>query len=188
MITKAALKRKLNRMNIPVTPDGYVQAKHIKWALRRTAKADLIPKMDLEKSEHLPPEDKRDLLKLVYTAILKGLGREGDLPVFERAIKMIPDKEVEQEWRAILDGTVSKIIKTMLKGGPQNPEDQEELAAIWEGLAVPYFRDYKGDVPKEDLEWAHQQISDYFDRIEEKEMAQDTTPKLKEGRKQLRSG
>lgn len=167
MITKATLKRRLNKMNIPVTPDGYVKAKHVKWALIRT-KADIIPKFDLEKSENLPPVEKRNLLQLVYTAILTALGREAELGIFERAIKMIPDREVEQEWKAILDGTVSKIIKTMMKGGPQDPEDQEELAAIWEGIAGPYFNNYKGDVPEEDLEWAHKQISEYFDKVEKK--------------------
>lgn len=183
-ITKAALKRKLNRLNIPVTPDGYVKAKHIKWALRRITKADLIPKIDLEKSESLPPEEKRGLLELVYKALLTGLGREGDIPVFQRAIKMIKDKEVELEWRAIMDGTVSKIVKTMLKGGPSNEEDKEELAAIWEGLARPYFQDYKGDVPEEDLEWAHDQIREYFDKISEN----DGPKQLREPRRQLQRG
>jgi hypothetical protein len=167
-ITKAALKKKLNSLNIPVTPDGYVRAKHVKWALRRFAKADIVPKYDLEKAQNLTPEVKRDTLKMVYHTILKGLGRENEMAVFERAIKMIPEREVDQEWRAVMDGTVSKIVKTMMKGD-LTPEEIEELGAIYEGLAKPYFRDYQGDVPAEDLEWAHNQIKEYFDKVADKQ-------------------
>jgi hypothetical protein len=44
---------------------------------------------------------------------------------------------------------------------------------------VPYFRDYKGKVPKEDLEFAHQVVRDYFKGIKR------TEPALKEGSKTL---
>jgi len=182
-ITKAALKKKLNDLNIPVTPDGYVKAKHIKYALNRFVKADLVPKYDLEKARDLPVDGKRDMLKMFYQSLLTALGREGEFGIFERAIKMIPEREVEQEWRAIMDGTVSKIVNTLVKGN-LTPEELEELGAIFEGLARPYFQDYKGEVPQEDLEWAHDQIKDYFDKVsgnEVKKLTKNATPELGSG-------
>lgn len=167
-ITKASVIKQLNKLNIPVTPDGYVKTKHVKWALSRIVKSDLVTQDDLARSENLTPTTKRDLLEKVYETILTGLGREEQMPTLKRAIKMIPDREVEAEWEAVMDGTVSKMVKTMMNMDKLSPEELEEWGAIWEGLAKPYFRDYKGDVPKEDLKWAHNMIKDYFDRVADK--------------------
>jgi len=113
---------------------------------------------------------KRVLITTVYDAILNRMGRESQLPMFKQAIKKMPAHEIEMEWKAIEDGTISKVIKMMLKGVPE--EHGEEFAAIWEGLAKPYFRDYKGNVPKEDLEWAHKEIKNFLDKVEDTQTKQ----------------
>lgn len=164
-ITKAALVRQLKAMNIPVVK-GHVRAGDIKRVLARMVKSDLVPKMDLEKAESMPPAQKREMLGMVYHAILTAMGREDTLPVLQRALEIMPEREIDLEWRAVMDGTVSKIVKTMTRG-EMTQDELEELGALYEGLAVPYFRDYKGDVPQEDLEWAHDQIKEFFDRVSE---------------------
>jgi len=121
---------------------------------------------------------KRVLLTTVYDTILNRMGKENQLPMFKQAIKQMPAHEIEMEWKAIEDGTVSRIIKMMLKGVPE--EHEQDFVAIWEGLAKPYFRDYKGNVPKEDLEWAHKEIKDFLDKVE------GTPPKQLKGNDQKR--
>jgi len=129
-------------------------------ALKSVVGNDLVPAE--EKAAALPDKEKRDALNMFYKTLLTAMGREGDISTFEKAIKQIPAREIDMEFDAVMDGTVSKIVKTLVRND-LSPEEQAEMGAIFQGLAQPYFRDYKGDVPQEDLEWAHNQIKDFFE-------------------------
>lgn len=142
--------------------------------------------IEIEKSKNVPTSEKRHILEMFYSALLTGLDRKGDIEIFKKAIYRIPEREIEQEWSAILDGTVSKIVDTLVKRD-LDPEDLDELASLYEGLAVPYFKDYEGDVPEEDLDWAHKQVKEYFDKVsrkkeERQKLLSDEEPKKLESR------
>ena len=124
-----------------------------------------------ETGKNLPLAEKKVMVGLVYHAILKKLGRDDQrtLTLFKAAINHLGKDELELEWEAIEDGTVSNIVETMINFESQSDEVKQDIANIFEGLAKPYFVDYKGHVPKEDLKWAHNQIKEYFDNLKRKE-------------------
>lgn len=118
-------------------------------------------------STELDVHAKRDLVFLVYKTILDQLGQAEKSHAFKSLIKRMPEHEIDMEWRAIADGTVPKALKAMLSG-KMDREDLEGLANLYNGIAVPYFRSYHGEVPKEDMQWAHEQIKQFFDKVDEK--------------------
>ena len=160
MITKATLIKELAEAGIKVRNGRYVRRSDILHFIK--ADGEIAPH---KRADLIPSAEKRETLAMFYQALLTAMGRAADFPVFERAIKMIPDREVEQEFKAVTDGTVSKIVKTMMRDDLTD-EEKSEMGAIWEGLAKPYFQEYNGDVPEDDLQWAHDQISEFFDKVE----------------------
>lgn len=145
-------------------------------ALQKVVANDIVPRSG--DSVEIPPDEKREMLGLFYQTLLTAMGREGEFYIFKQAIKQIPDREVEKEFKAVTDGTVSKIVKTLVRDD-LTLEEKEEMAAIFEGLAKPYFSQYDGDVPQEDLDWAHNQISEFFDKTE-RQLIGDKGGKVKE--------
>ena len=116
---------------------------------------------------NLPVSAVKNMVELAYTAILKNLGRGDTVNVLKNAINHLSDHELQLEWKAICDGTVTNIVETLLSIGDR-PDLQKDVVNLFEGLAVPYFKQYKGNVPKEDLEWAHQQVKEFFETIKDK--------------------
>jgi len=110
---------------------------------------------------------KKDLVFLIYKTILDQLEQSEKAHMFKALIKKMPEHEIDMEWNAIADGTVPKALKAMLSG-KMDREDLEQLGELYNGIAVPYFRSYHGDVPKEDMQWAHKQIKEFFDKVDEK--------------------
>ena len=140
--------------------------------------------------KNLPLSAVRSMVGLAYTAILKKLNRTDPhtIRVFDAAIKHLSEDELMLEWEAIVDGTVSRIVHTMMTFDQQPDTVKQDIVNIFEGLAAPYFRDYKGKVPKEDLEWAHKQIKDYFQNLKQKEpnlLGGKSSPQLGPGRLKL---
>lgn len=128
--------------------------------------APRLPKKESEEKE-LDVHAKKDLVFLVYKTILDQLDQGEKSHTFKTLIKRMPEHEIDMEWQAIADGTVPKALKAMLSG-KMDREDLEGLANLYNGIAVPYFRSYHGEVPKEDMQWAHQQIKHFFDKVDEK--------------------
>lgn len=158
-ITKEILINELAEAGIEIRDGRYVRRSDVLHFIKGEG---VVPRQN---ADVIPSAEKRETLSMFYQALLTAMGREGDIPVFERAIKMIPDREVEQEFKAVMDGTVSKIVKTMMRDDLSDDE-KAEMGAIWEGLGRAYIQDYKGDVPEDDLAWAHDQISDFFTKVE----------------------
>lgn len=151
----------------------YVRETAIAHMFSAAAK-DIIPYSHdelVEKSKNLPLAEIKNLVGLVYQAILKKLGRDDSrtMSMFKAAINQLSEHELKLEWESIADGTVSRIIDTMLNFDSHSEQKKQDIMNIFEGLAVPYFRDYKGKVPKEDLEWAHKLVRDYFKEIKQNE-------------------
>lgn len=140
-----------------------------------------VDKHPVPQAKNLPLAAIKQMVGLAYQAILKKLGKDDShtLTVLKTAIEHLSEHELKLEWQAITDGTISSIVDTMLNWGEQSDRTKQDIQNIFEGLAVPYFRDYKGKVPKEDLEFAHQVVRDYFKGIKR------TEPALKEGSKTL---
>ena len=117
--------------------------------------------------KNLPPVAMRNFVALAYAAILKKLGRDDPqtVRVFSNAIQHLSEHELKLEWESIVDGTVSNIVETMMHFDEHPKHVQKDIVNIFEGLAKPYFQEYKGNVPKEDLEWAHKQIKEYFQNL-----------------------
>lgn len=142
--------------------------------------------------KNLPLAEKKTMVGLVYQAILKKLGRDDPrtMSLFKAAINHLSKDELEMEWEALEDGTVSNIVSTMINFDQQTEEVKQDIANIFEGLAKPYFVDYRGNVPKEDLKWAHNVIKDYFADLKRKEpllkgSGAGGSPALPEARKML---
>lgn len=120
----------------------------------------------LPKGKNLKIKDKRELLKLVYQTLWTKLGR-GSPMLITKLIDHLPDHEVEMEWEHVVDGTVSTALRAILSGS-MDKNDFKGLAQLFEGIVVPYIRDYKGKVPKEDMQWAHKEIKEFFKNLETK--------------------
>ena len=149
---------------------------------------------DLSKlGKNLSVTTMRNLVGLAYGVVLKKLNRTDPhtIQIFNKALQHLSEHELKLEWEAIVDGTVSNIIETMLNWEGQTDVVKQDIVSIFEGLANPYFNQYKGNVPKEDLEWAHQQIREYFQGLKRKEPAleskKEKTPSLKNGKKKTLS-
>jgi hypothetical protein len=144
---------------------------------------------DLTKlGKNLPLTTMRNLVGLAYGVVLKKLNRTdpNTIQIFNKAIQHLSEHELKLEWEAIVDGTISNIVETMLNWEGQTDTVKQDIVSIFEGLAEPYFNQYKGNVPKEDLEWAHQQIREYFQGLKRKQPALEgkkETPSLKGGKK-----
>lgn len=110
---------------------------------------------------------KKDMLYLVYQTLLTQLGQTGKLSIFKAAISHMPEHEIDMEWEAIQNGTASKALQAMMSGN-LDAEDMQQLGQLFEGIAVPYFDQYHGNVPKEDMKWAHNEIKDFFDKVHNK--------------------
>jgi hypothetical protein len=126
----------------------------------------------------LPVDAVKDLVATVYKAILKKLGRYDSYTwqTFQNAIRHMKNEELKLEWEAILDGTISNVVETLQHFGEQDETVQKDIINIFEGLAKPYFEKYKGDVPKEDLEWAHKLIRDYFADLKRQKILEEAGP------------
>jgi hypothetical protein len=139
--------------------------------------------------KNLPLTTMRNLVGLAYGVILKKLGRTDPqtIQIFDQAIKHLSEHELKLEWESIVDGTVSNIVETMLDWEGQTDIVKQDIVNIFEGLARPYFTQYKGNVPKEDLEWAHKQLKEYFQNLKgTKQPALESKkekPALKSGKK-----
>ena len=137
-----------------------------------------------QQPHHLDLATKKDMMEMVYTAIFTKMGNRAALSALKQALKMMPEHEVAEEWKAIEDGTVSTILETFLSG----KLDQSDLANInqlFEGLAKPYFQDYKGNVPKADLQWAHKEIKDFFTNLHTLKIGKEDTKSLPASQKLL---
>jgi len=149
---------------------GYIRSKAFQQMFSINAKDELalVNHQELvEKTKNLPVNTIKQMVELTYAAILKKLGRDDGRTVslFKSALNNLSEHELRLEWQSIADGTVSSIIETMLNWDQQSERTQKDIVQIFEGLAVPYFRDYKGKVPKEDLEFAHQLVKEYFQNL-----------------------
>jgi len=120
-----------------------------------------------EAGKSLDTHAKKDLVLLVYKTILEQLDQRSRIHLFQSLIKKMPEHEIDMEWKAIEDGTVSSALRSLLSG-KMDRSDLEHLGALYNGIAVPYFKDYNGKVPKEDMEWAHSQIKEFFDQVDTK--------------------
>jgi len=154
---------------------GFIRKEALSY-LFKFAKAEksIVPYQDhrpAENAKNLPLAEKKTMLGLVYHAILKKLGRDDQrtMSIFKAAINHLSKDELDMEWEALEDGTVSNIINTMIHFDSQTDEVKQEITNIFEGLAKPYFLQYKGKVPKEDLQWAHNMLKDYFANLVKKE-------------------
>mgnify|MGYP000231381524 CR=1 FL=1 len=116
----------------------------------------------------LDPVTKKQLLFLVYQTILKGMGQPEKSSAFKSLIDKMPAHDVDLEWKAITDGTVTKGLKSFLSGG-MDAEDLHGLAGLFDGIAKPFFTEYDGQVPEDDMKWAHNEIKDFFDKVYEKQ-------------------
>lgn len=127
--------------------------------------------------KNLPLSAIKGMVGLAYQAILKKIGRDDPhtMGIFNAAIQHLSEHELRMEWESIVDGTVSNIVETMMNFENQPETVKQDIANIFEGLARPYFVQYKGKVPKEDLEWAHTQLKEYFQDLKR------TQPLLKGG-------
>jgi len=154
---------------------------------------DQRPKVhDPKELKNLPLSTIKDMTGLAYTVILKKLGKDSPSMqhLLKNAINQLSEHELKLEWEAICDGTVSTIVETMMNISGQPDEVKQDIVNLFEGLAVPYFRDYKGKVPKEDLEWAHKQVKDFFQNIKDRKLLDKNEPqkKLPKSRKALPAG
>ena len=145
---------------------------------------------DLTKlGKNLPLTTMRNLVGIAYGVVLKKLGRTDPqtIQIFNKAIQHLSEHELKLEWESIVDGTISNIVETMLNWEGQSDTTKQDIVSIFEGLANPYFNEYKGNVPKEDLEWAHKQLKEYFQSLKSKQPAalegKKEKPALKSGKK-----
>lgn len=136
------------------------------------------PPLQAQDHKNLPLSTIKDMVGLAYTVILKKLGRNdpGTLNILKTAINHLSDHELKLEWESICDGTVSNIAETMMNFGDQSNEVQQDIVNLFEGLAVPYFKQYKGKVPAEDLEWAHKEVRDYFQNLKDRKSLEKQEP------------
>jgi hypothetical protein len=172
---------------------SYIRSKAFQQMFITNAKNELtvVNHQELvEKTKNLPVSTVKQMVALAYTAILKKLGRDDShtISLFKTALNNLSEHELRLEWQAIADGTVSSIVETMLTWDQQSERTQKDIVQIFEGLAVPYFRDYKGKVPKEDLEFAHQLVKDYFQNLKSDKAHRPEKQSLPEGKKGLPAG
>jgi hypothetical protein len=157
-----------------VKETGYVRSAAIVQLFKVNAKNELtvVNHQDLvEKTKNLPVSTIKQMVDLAYQALLKKIGRDDSrtMSLFKAALNRLSEHELRLEWEAIADGTVSSIVETMLNWDQHSDKTKKDIVQIFEGLAVPYFRDYKGNVPKEDLEFAHKLVKDYFKNLKDSE-------------------
>lgn len=179
---------KVQDKEIPAWHRAVAQLKGEYTIMRRKITAESEEAAIVIQDRTLPVDTAKDLIRSVYKSILKKLGRYDDhtWSIFDAAIKRMGNDELKLEWEAILDGTVSNIVETISNFGEQDEMVQQDIINIFEGLARPYFQQYKGDVPKEDLEWAHKQLRDYFGDLKKKKILENIEPEaLPEPRKRL---
>ena len=177
------------------TETDYIRTESFRYMFAVLAETQLTKHVDLHTTEqvkNLPLVAIKQMVGLAYHAILKKIGRDDPrtLNTLENAINHLSQHELELEWESITDGTVSRIVDTMLNWGSQSETTKQDIANIFEGLAVPYFRDYKGKVPKEDMEWAHKMVRDYFKNLKASQPALTgkQSPALPEAKKNKSKG
>ena len=123
---------------------------------------DLIPKQQ----HHLDPQAKRQMLLMAYTAIMKKLGQPtGGLKAI---IDQLPAHQVDSEWESIVDGSVSKTTKVLTRGDRLDAGDIEGIKNIFQGIVGPFVTQYRGQVPKADLDWAQKEIRQFFGQLADK--------------------
>jgi hypothetical protein len=170
---------------------GYVRSAAIVQLFQVSAKNELtvVNHQDLvEKTKNLPVSTIKQMVDLAYQALLKKIGRDDSrtMSLFKAALNRLSEHELRLEWEAIADGTVSSIVETMLNWDQHSDKTKKDIVQIFEGLAVPYFRDYKGNVPKEDLEFAHKLVKDYFKNLKDSEPLLREQPALPAAKKALK--
>jgi len=122
----------------------------------------------LETSVALPVPVIKDLLKLMYKAVLKSLNRfDADTwLVFNLALTKMSDEETKQEWKAVTDGTVNEIVENLKEFENKDKLAQVNIMKVFDDLSEKYFEENVGE-SKEKLEQAHTQIREFFKKVKQ---------------------
>jgi len=116
-----------------------------------------------------PIAAKRKLLIQLYGMLFEKLGMPQRIAGTTRLIQQAPEAQIEIEIRTLETGQFQKVVHTLITC-ELTPEETDQVQALYQGIFNPYMEVIaRGQpIPKEDLEWAYNEIYRCIENIRDK--------------------